>query len=119
MGIDKGRWRRQGDEWVYEPPLDEDAAARRDREVRDRINERLEWAWRDGDAYYDATWDDRQAGEQTGNYQDNGGFVLRVYYDEDSGEFRCHCVSYRKYGRCGHLYRYRHTIDVRVDKRYL
>lgn len=77
-----------------------------------------DWVWRDN-AYYDPLWDDTQAAEATDEYRARDGYTFRVYYDFITAEYKCRCSRYRDEGRCHHLTRYRHTLDVNVDDRYL
>jgi hypothetical protein len=74
-------------------------------------------SWAEDD-FFDPAWDDKQAEDELAQWKEHV-FPHRIYYDEFTEEFKCHCKAFQQYSKCAHIWRYRKTTDVRVDKRYL
>ena len=44
---------------------------------------------------------------------------VRVFFNEETQEWACHCLLYQVEGKCPHLVRYRRTTELSISEDYL
>lgn len=82
---------------------------------------RYETYWDENDEYR-PIWSDqeaRAADEALNQWLDDRMTAIRVYWDDKTNGWKCHCSQYKLRSRCAHIVRYRPTDTVRVDDKYL
>ncbi len=70
--------------------------------------------------FFDPTWPDQEAEEYAADVAaiEADRYQLRVYYDEYVQEFKCRCVTFQKFKKCGHLYRYKTRETIRFSSEW-